>query len=384
MFGRKWVRCLTVALRYSILKILLRDWMKIAIVTDTHAGARNDSIAFNEYFIKFFEDQFFPYIKEHNIRHVIHLGDIFDRRKYINLNTLSAWHSRVFSPLNKLVERFDIIIGNHDTYYKNTNEINSVDQMLSMYGNYNIFVEPTETKVGDLDVLYVPWICESNQQETYDAISKSKSRLCMGHLEIMGFEMHAGHINTEYGLTKDLFDKFYMTLSGHFHHKSSKSGIHYLGSPYPMTWGDWGDSRGFHAFDTKTLELEFIENPEQIFHKIYYDDSKETFDVLMQKDFTDLTGKYVRVIVQQKSNPYWFDKFIEKLQLVNPIDVNIDEGAIDYGAEDETFDEAKDTLSILMDCVKSLELETYEKETMDLLRNLYIEALSTSNAVQNN
>jgi len=356
--------------------------MKVAIVTDTHSGARNDNPAFNEFFISFFEKQFFPYIKEHDIKHVIHLGDVFDRRKYINFNTLRSWQERVFTPLHGLVSHMDILIGNHDTYFKNTNTVNSVEGLLSSFPKFKIYTEPTEVKVGDRDVLFLPWICEDNIIQSRKMIEDTKAQVCMGHLELMGFEMHSGHINKDKGLTASIFDKFFMTLTGHFHHKSSNNGIHYLGSPYPIIWSDWGDIRGFHIFDTETLDLQFIENPAQIFCKIFYDDSKETFDTLVNKDYSGLTGMFVKIIVQNKTNPYLFDQFIEALQKVNPTDISIVEAAFENTSEEEVLDEAKDTLSILMDYVKSLSLQTHETELMSLFNDLYIEALNTSDQIQ--
>ena len=68
--------------------------MKIAIINDTHFGARNDSPLFLEYFMSFFEKQFFPYCKEHGITKVLHLGDLMDRRKYVNFNTLAEVRKR--------------------------------------------------------------------------------------------------------------------------------------------------------------------------------------------------------------------------------------------------------------------------------------------------
>lgn len=361
----------------------LREWMKVALITDTHAGSRNDNQAFNEFFIKFFEEQFFPYLKENNIRRVVHLGDVFDRRKYINFKTLSSWHRRVFMPLYMMTDCVDFIVGNHDTYYKNTNDISSTHNVLSgAYEHFNIYSCPEEATLGDLKVLYMPWICDDTYEESFELLDSTDAKICLGHLEIKGFEMHAGRINHDKGISRDLFDKFYMTLSGHFHHKSTQSGIHYLGSPYPMMWSDWGDSRGFHVLDTETMDLEYIENPKQIFHKLYYNDSKETYRSLFGQDISALENKYVKVIVQQKKNPYWFDQFIEKLYTVNPHDVSVEEGTVTDFSDGEDVEESKDTLTILLDYVKSLALDAYEEEAMELMRELYIEAINSNSNIQ--
>jgi DNA repair exonuclease SbcCD nuclease subunit len=357
--------------------------MKVAIITDTHSGAGNDSQAMNDYFLKFYEEVFFPYLREHNIKNVIHLGDTFDRRKYINFNTLYSWQQRVFEPLNVMCDRVDILVGNHDTYYKNTNKINSVEELLKIYDKFNFYPGPAEVSIGKANVLYLPWICEDNYDKSIRMIEQSSSKVCMGHLELIGFEMYAGHLNVDKGLRGELFDKFYMTLSGHFHQKSSRGGIHYLGAPYPMMWGDWGSSKGFHVLDTETLELQFVENPIQIFHKIYYNDSSESYDSLMSRDFSQLNGMLVKVIVQKKNNPYWFDQFLENIQKNNPHDVSVVEASFEeLTSDEETFDETKDTLTILKECAESLEIGAHKNLLNDLLRDLYIEALNSNEQVQ--
>ena len=69
--------------------------MKIAIITDTHFGAKGDSQIFLEHTFKFFEDVFFPTIKERGITNVLHLGDLMDRRKYVNFHTLHQMRTRL-------------------------------------------------------------------------------------------------------------------------------------------------------------------------------------------------------------------------------------------------------------------------------------------------
>ena len=358
--------------------------MKVAIITDTHCGAGNDNTSFNEYFLKFYEDILFPYLKDNNIKTVLHLGDVFDRRKYINFNTFHTWQNRVFGPLHEIVDRVDIIVGNHDTYFKNTNAVNSVTELLKSYHKFNVYIDPSEVMVDNMKVLFLPWICEDNALKTLEAIKSSTAKVCMGHLELIGFEMYAGHLNVDKGLRADIFDKFYMTLTGHFHQKSSLGGIHYLGAPYPMMWGDYNCPRGFHVLDTETLELTFIPNHLEIFTKIYYDDSDTTLDDLLQQDASNIAGKYVKIIVQKKNNPYWFDQFIENLQKHNPCDISVIDASFEnagQGHEIDDGDVAKDTLTILREVVTSLET-THKNKLNDLLSELYIEALNTNETVQ--
>jgi DNA repair exonuclease SbcCD nuclease subunit len=359
--------------------------MKVAIITDTHCGAGNDNQALNGFFLDFYEKVFFPYLKANNIKTVIHLGDTFDRRKYINFNTLHFWQKRVFEPLNEWCDRVDILIGNHDTYFKNTNSVNSVSELLKIYSKFNIFENSTEVEIDSRKILYVPWICDDNHSSTFDLISSTKSTICMGHLELIGFEMYAGHINSDKGIRSEIFDKFYMTLSGHFHQKSSRGTTHYLGAPYAMMWGDYGSNKGFHVLDTETLDLNFIENPIHMFHKLYYDDSNISYEQVLENSKVDVSGKFVKIIVKKKNNPYWFDQYFELLQKQNPADISVIESSFEETiSESADIDQAKDTLTILKECVESLEIDNYKTSLNNLLRDLYMEALNTNDHIQSN
>lgn len=347
--------------------------MKIAIVTDTHMGARDDSVIFNDYFIRFFNEQFFPYLEDNNIKTIMHLGDVFDRRKYANFRTLSEWNKHVFPKFNEYDTH--IILGNHDVYFKNTNSVNSVKELLTNY-NFKVYEEAETIELDGLKILLLPWINSENHEATLDAIKNTTAQVCMGHLEIQGFEMNAGHI-CEHGLSTTLFKGFDIVFSGHFHKKSKQGNIEYLGSPYPMNWSDWGDRRGFHIFDTSTREIEFIEFTEQIFHKIYYNDEKQTYTEITQEDYSDLKDKFVRIIVQKKTNAHLFSTFLEKLNKENPADVSVVESIFDTGSEeDEDVDQTKDTFTILKEYVDSTDIES-KSEVIDLIHEIYVEALNT-------
>ena len=105
---------------------------KVACITDTHWGARNDSLAFLEYFHKFYDNIFFPYLEANNIRTVIHLGDIVDRRKFINYIILHKFKNDFIFRLKKMGIDFHVIIGNHDVPYRNTNEVNSMRELFGV------------------------------------------------------------------------------------------------------------------------------------------------------------------------------------------------------------------------------------------------------------
>ena len=344
--------------------------MKIALVTDTHFGARSDSQAFDSYFKKFYDEVFFPELDKRGIKDIIHLGDCFDRRKYINFNSLNSCRQYFFEEACNRGIHMDMIIGNHDTFYKNTNDVNSPDLLLGEYNNILAFDRPTEVD----GIVYLPWLCADNYHEATDLIKKTKSKVCFGHLEIAGFVMFKGQNTHESheGLDPGMFKKFDLVCSGHYHHKHSKGNIHYLGNPYQMFWNDHEDDRGFHIFDTETLELEFIKNPFSIFEKYYYDDEKEDPDSI---DSDAFAKKLIKLIVVNKKDFVKFDRFIERIYSKEPIELKIIEDFSEFEAEalDESID-LEDTMTLLSNYVDSVETDVDRDKIKGILRTLYVEA----------
>jgi DNA repair exonuclease SbcCD nuclease subunit len=248
--------------------------MKVALITDTHFGARGDSQVFDQFFEKFYSKIFFPVLDKLDVQQVVHLGDTFDRRKFISYVTLSSCQRYFFDELEKRDIVVRMIVGNHDTAYKNTLEVNSPSLLVSRYENIQVIKEPQVENLGPLEVLMIPWVCTDNQDKTFDMLKNVSAQLVMGHLDITGFEMYRGQPNLG-GYDASLFNRFEAAYSGHFHHRSTKGNITYLGNPYEITWWDYNDPRGFHILDTDTREVKFIENPYRMFHKIEYDDTKQ-------------------------------------------------------------------------------------------------------------
>lgn len=352
--------------------------MKIAIVTDTHWGVRNDSPAFADFFNKFYSNVFFPYLDEHNIKTVFHLGDIVERRKYINFTSSNRMHQDFIVPLAVRGIESYLVVGNHDTYYKNTNEINALDQLYGgrPVGNMTIVEDPTEFEFDGCKIVLMPWMCQDNMQRAIDLISNTRAEILMGHLELAGFEMYKGNV-IDHGMDSSIFSKFDVVCSGHYHHKSSRGNIHYLGCPYEITWSDYGDPKGFHIFDTETRELTFIQNPYNMFNKVHYDDSSgmAVGDI---PDFEHLKDTYVKVIVHSKTNPYMFDLFIDKLEKADPMNIHVVDDNLYLNLEDDEdiVNEAEDTLSILRKFVDNVEMQADKTQVEKFLSDLYAEASS--------
>ncbi len=202
--------------------------MKVAILTDTHYGARKGSKLFHDYFEQFYKNIFFPTLEQYGITTVIHMGDAFDSRKSIDYQSLE-WAKRVvFEPLKNY--QVHMIVGNHDSYYKNTNNTNSPQLLLKDYPNIQTYSSPTEIKVENLNILLLPWICMENEEQSLKMIKKTKAKIAMGHLELQGFRVNRS-IVMEHGLEANLFKNFKKVFSGHYHTRSNNGTVFYLGNP---------------------------------------------------------------------------------------------------------------------------------------------------------
>ncbi len=349
--------------------------MKAAIITDTHFGARNDSQIYIKYFEKFYNDIFFPYLTDNNITTVFHLGDIVDRRKYISYVTLREFKRIFVQPCIDNKINLVGIVGNHDIPYRNTNEVNAMNELFKET-NITFHADPVDYTFDDCSIALLPWISNGNYGESMEFIKNTKSQVLFGHLELRGFDMYRGMPNP-HGLESALFDKFDLVCSGHFHTKSSKGNIHYLGNPYEMFWNDYNDQRGFHVFDSTKRELTFIQNPYRIFNKIWYDDIDVKLEDLLEKyNFDEYKDTYVKVIIQNKNNPYWFDIVMDNLYKADPAHISIvdDHKNLDQQTEEEIISEAEDTLTSLYKYVDQMDTRVDKAKLNQLFANLYTEA----------
>ena len=340
--------------------------MKVAIITDTHYGARKGSKHLHDYFELFYKNVFFPTLEDNGIDTVIHMGDAFDSRKAIDFQSLE-WAKRVvFEPLKK----YDVhmIIGNHDCYYKNTNNVNSPELLLQTYPNIKTYSTVSEAEVGGLNILFIPWINAENYQDTLNSIKVSDSVCAMGHLELNGFRAHRGHVMEE-GMACDVFEKFDKVFSGHYHTRSDNGKIFYLGNPYEMFWNDVNDPRGFHIFDTDDLTLTQINNPYKLFYNIYYEDTPH-----QMFDASEYENKIVKVIVRKKTDPKNFEKFLDKLYHVGIQDLKIVENFEIHENEDFEIDEEENTISILNRYIEESEVEFDKNIIKNIFQDLYRQA----------
>jgi DNA repair exonuclease SbcCD nuclease subunit len=348
--------------------------MLIAILNDTHCGIRNSSEIFMDYQEKFYRDVFFPYLEERGIKKILHLGDYYENRTSINFKALHHNRRIFLRRLRDFGIHMDIIPGNHDCYFKNTNRLNALKELLGHYmSEVRIIEEPTVVDYDGCKVALLPWINNENEQETREFIQNCKADICGAHLELNGFDMQLGIPCTD-GMEPGLFSKFEMVLSGHFHTKSQQGNIHYLGSQMEFFWSDVNDRKYFHVFDTDTRELKAVENPITIFEKLYYDDTKPQ----AIKNVSYLDEKFVKLIVVNKSKPIEFEKFVDRINMRKIHGLQIAENFQDFAGaqvddENLSIDSTDDLLYSYIDAVDT---DLDKERIKSRVRELMIEAQS--------
>lgn len=345
--------------------------MTVALITDQHLNGRKGSIIFWEYFIKFYDEIFFPTLEKNGIKTIIDLGDTFDDRKSIDFNVWSRIRQHYFDRIRELGITLHMIIGNHCVYYKNTNRVNSPELLLDSYDNVIVYSKPTTVNIEGIDICMLPWINSENEAEVHQHLKQTSAKIVMGHLELNGFEVSPGLIH-EGGMDADVFIKFKQVFSGHFHHKSRKGNVTYLGNPYQMFWNDYKDPRGFHLYEPSSNKLQFIKNPYEIFQKIYYDDADPNFSV----NPSEYSNTFLKVIIENKTDYFRFEKTIEALFDVGVHDLKVVETLVekDMVKHVDSELEAKDTLSLLNEYIDDVEISVNKNQLKSIIKSLYIES----------
>jgi hypothetical protein len=340
--------------------------MKILLITDQHFGVRNDNQSFIDHYRKFYKEVVLPFIDAHKIDTIICLGDTFDKRRSINFMSLESAKEMWFDPLQERNVQMHMLVGNHDIYYKNTLRVNAPSELLGEYKNITVYTEPTTVTFDGVPILLLPWICDDNRDESLRTVTESNAPICMGHLELNGFEAHPGHVMNN-GMDAKHFAKFGKVFSGHYHMKSSKKNVTYLGNPYQLYWNDYGCKRGFHVLNTETFRTTFYRNPFDIFHKLYYNGG------IVLPDPSELKGAYVKLIVEDKGDYAKFDYAVSQLQDMGLGDLKIIEDLSIETGNSEVL-ESEDTMTLLDNYIDEIDLKVNKSNIKTVMRSLYMEA----------
>lgn len=348
--------------------------MKIAIITDQHFGVRNNNNLFFDYFEDFYENQFFPYLDQHNIKNVINLGDHLDNRKTINVQTAEKFHKIWIKNLEKRGIEEHALLGNHTAYYRDTNKVNSLSRFYDDRPLLHLYdVKPQEVTIGGKVFGMVPWITRDNKDECMSFLQNSKADVLCGHFEIIGFYMDGG-ARCESGISVTELTRYQHVLSGHFHKKQTVNNISYLGSPYDMTYIDVDQQKGFHVFDTDTMDIEFIPNPKKLFHRFFYDDEKNDYD-FSEYDFSSLKNCYVKIVIMTKKDEAKYEELLDTLENIGVYKLDIVETVTD-DTEHESVDMSLSNIEIINKYIDENEGIEQRDELKKLIQMIHTEAMN--------
>lgn len=344
--------------------------MKVALISDTHFGMKRNNETFLQSQLKFFRNQFIPYLKQNNITTIFHLGDCFDTRVSIDSKIMNI----VIDLFKYDLKDFTIylMIGNHDTYFDTTIDVNSL-RPLTFLNNVHVITKVDQISIENTSITMCPWIVDS--EAFYEEIKDIESDICMGHFSIAKCKMFRDQ-DAESGLDKDVFlNKFKLTLSGHFHTRSEEvknnNKIIYFGNPYHMTRSDINDKRGFAILDTKSLELEYIDNTESI-KFVSYNYPKKLVKSDIYNNHVDINVGY-----DDSYNEIEVQEYIERiekyepafpinLKTINKLEVNADED-IKIDSINNLINEYLNTADINV---------TYKPQIQSLIINLHNECIN--------
>ena len=202
-----------------------------ACFTDIHYGLKSNSHTHLNDCHRYM-DWFISEAKARNAETCIFLGDWSHQRASVNIATMNA-SIRDLKKLNDNFEKVYFITGNHDLYYRDKRELNSVEYARDLPN----FVMVDEWFV-EGDVAIIPWLV----QDEWRKIKNIKAKYMFGHLELPYFKMNAMVEMPDHGgLQSDHLTGPEYVFSGHFHKRQYKNNIHYIGNAFPHNYADAGD-----------------------------------------------------------------------------------------------------------------------------------------------
>lgn len=356
-----------------------------ALISDSHFGANSFNKGRFDSQIEFYEKQFFPYILKHGIKDVIHLGDLVHNRNTIDLWILQEMKTRFFAPLKEMGVTFHAVVGNHDSYFKNSISHNFLEENLREFDNIIVYNKTKILKLGKYTIGMVPWIVDL---KSFD-LPKKVDILC-GHFEIVSMQMMT-NIFSHDGFEADMFKGYKLVFSGHYHSKSNYNNIHYIGTQYCLTWNDFNEEKGFTLLKDN-YETEFIPNNINArFVKVYYDNGEvrisglgSTKELISREDLVELAKKhYLKLYSERCSDQLDFDSLFNslttaskngaKIEVINTEQVIED---FDIDSVEEALNEESTTIELILNYISGMNFEqSIDKDTLlQMSQSLYKEA----------
>lgn len=336
--------------------------MKVALIADCHFGVKKSDIPFMESQIRFYKNQFVPELKQSNIKDIFILGDVFDTRQTINVQTINI----VIDLFKNILKDFNIniIVGNHDMYMTTTTDINSL-KILDILPNVTVYEKQTILNIDNKTILLQPWITDYS---TYNLTGHYDYAFM--HADIIGFDQGGGRLSEAGLIAKELLKHIDYVYSGHYHngvHREFEPGkcITYLGAPYQLTRIDRDGIRGYHILDIKTGNRSLIENKVSM---------KFTRHVYPNADLNIVPGNVVDLDVpyeyadQTKKISTYVAK-LDALKPAYPVNINI---LPSPDTEEEEFDtDNLNIISLFKNYLDQLETKVDKNDLYDNFIELY-------------
>lgn len=340
--------------------------MKVIILGDCHFGCRNSNTIVEHWQRRFYEEIFWPYIESNGIQHIIQTGDYFDNRKWLNIQSIAFQKEVFIDRAQKLGVKVHGLVGNHDIPLRHSLKNSSVCQILNHEEGVQFYDEDTVLEFDGVKFTLVPWICKENEQKMLDVVREG-GEVLVGHFEVQGALMHPGSFSPD-GLKYSDFSKWKKVLSGHFHAQSQNTNVHFVGTPYQMSWNDATTKHGFWVFDTEDLSETFIENPLRFFNRFTWEDGAD-------REIDDLSNSYVKINIKKKSDFEAFEKFIDKVNFANPFEVKITESFEEYSSDNVgELIEIHSTAELISEYIQDV-TATNSEEIKKIMLEIYEEAL---------
>jgi DNA repair exonuclease SbcCD nuclease subunit len=333
--------------------------MKHIIIGDIHIGTKDGMQMMINWQLKIM-NEIIDYSVKEGILSWIQTGDMFDIRKSTNTNVMNQWNEGFFDQLADENIHMKTIVGNHDMYWKNKTTPNTSTELLQERPNITIYDRPfTHGKF-----LFLPWICKDNFDDSKDALANSNAKICIAHPEVQGAILQ-GTTKCEEGFNISDFQRFKLTIAGHFHERQVMmhhnidteidTVLTYVGTPMETSWGDFGVEKGFHVLDDETCELTFIPLKHNLCYRFTYNDEID-MDFVLEVDLKD---KYVKVVVEQRTDFKLYDRWLNKLQEMGCKDIKVIEPLIALQSRDGDVEyvgelDIKDTSELISEYISEL------------------------------
>ena len=333
---------------------------RAAVCTDIHFGLKSNSQTHNDdclNFIKWFTHK----AKEEGCETAFFLGDWHNNRASINIVTLN-YSLRALEHLNDNFDRVYFIPGNHDLYYRDKRDVQSVEWAKHLP---NVVICNDWLHSGD--VIVAPWLVG----EDYKRIPKLSAKYMFGHFELPTFYMNAMVQMPDHGdVKREDFTGIEHVFTGHFHKRQTQKNITYIGNCFPHNYADnhddergmmvleWGNDPVYHAW------------PDQPRYRVY-----QLSDVLTNTDRLLHKGMHVRVNldvdISYEEATFIKETFVSTYDLreITLIPQKVTSEDINYDITGNIMFESVDT--IVTNQLTNIQSEQYNKTLLlDIYRNL--------------